>query len=243
MSKKKKRIIDVDQEGFRGKEKKADRYKKNVIVSAQTEGQKEYIKAILNNDIVFCIGPAGSGKTTVATGVALQHMCAPVPTYDKLVLIRPVKEACGERLGFLPGTLDEKLSVYIAPIMDNMRVFIEEQQIRNLFYEKKVEAIPIAFLRGRSLNKCIIIADEAQGLTQEAMLLLLTRLGKGSKLLINGDLAQSDISGENGLYDAINRLQDMPRVAFVKLTNADIVRHPLVAQILERYYEPESEGQ
>jgi phosphate starvation-inducible PhoH-like protein len=248
LSKRKKRVVDAERDGYRDnnsnsqgnsrwKDKKEDRWKKNVIVSAQTPGQKEYIQAILNNDIVFCTGPAGSGKTTVATGIALQHMLAQNPAYEKMVLIRPMKEACGEKLGFLPGSLDEKTAPYAAPIIDNMKVFIDDRQIKNLFYENKIETIPIAFLRGRSLNNCIIIADEAQGLTPEAMLLLLTRLGKESKLLINGDLDQSDIRGENGLYDAMERLQNIPKIAFVELTSADIVRHPLIATILDRYFE------
>jgi len=242
LSKKKKvRVIDVNQEGFRGgKEKKADRYKKNVVVSAQTEGQKDYIREILNNDITFCYGPAGSGKTAVAVGIALQHICAPVPAYEKLIVMRPAKEACGERIGFLPGDLSEKMAPWAAPILDNMQVFIEPTQIKNLLWENRIEVIPLAFARGRSLNNAFIIVDEAQNVSPEQMLMVLTRLGKNSKMVINGDLAQTDIRGASGLYDAMMRLQQIDGIGFHRMIASDIVRHPLIAKILDRYIEEDS---
>lgn len=251
MSKKRKRLIetgDVEEaasspNGFRGrKEKKEDRWKKSVIVSAQTEGQKRYIVEIKNNDIIFCYGPAGSGKTAVAVGVALQNICCESPAYEKLVVMRPAREACGERIGFLPGDMDEKMAPWAAPIMDNMQVFVHPNQIKNLLWEKKIEVIPTAYARGRSLNNSFIIVDESQNLSPEQMLMVLTRLGKNSKLVINGDLAQSDIRGHSGLWDAISRLQGIHGISFVEMTTDDIVRHPLIASILERYADDPEEA-
>lgn len=248
MSKKKKQRIAEHREHaatteFRGgKERKEDRYKKNVIVSALTEGQKKYIVQIQNNDITFCYGPAGSGKTAVAVGIALQHICAPQPTYDKLVIMRPAKEACDERIGFLPGDMSEKMAPWAAPILDNMEVFIEKNQIKNLMWQEKIDVIPLAFARGRSLNNSFIIVDEAQNVSPKQMLMVLTRLGKNSKLVINGDMAQSDIRGTSGLYDALQRLQDIPGIAFCEMDASDIVRHPLIEQILERYTDEQEEG-
>ena len=255
MSKRKKRILDLDRDSYQrdqdcgsdgegkysirkySKESKEDRYKKNVIVAPQTAGQKEYIQKILNNDIVFCTGPAGSGKTACAVGIALQQIMAPIPAYEKIIVMRPLREACGEKLGALPGELALKLAPWAQPIVDNMEVFIDKNQIKNLFYQEKVEVIPIAYARGRSLNKAFVIVDEAQNCTQDQLLLILTRLGKESKMLINGDLAQSDIKSTSGLYDAIQRLHDIPRIDSMELTTCDIVRHPLIAKILERYFD------
>lgn len=253
MSRKKKRFIELQDEtetysrngngnGSFSKEKKLDRYKKNVIVSAQTEGQKRYIIEMKNNDIVFCFGPAGTGKTAVAVGIALQYICAPIPTYEKLIIMRPAKEACDEKIGYLPGDMGEKMSVWIAPVLDNMEVFIDKRQIKNLMWEQRVEVIPLAFARGRSLNNAFIIVDEAQNLTPKQVLMVLTRLGKNSKMVLNGDLAQSDVRGYSGLADAIDRLQDIDGISFCEMDASDIVRHPLIAEILDRYTEPEEAG-
>lgn len=238
MSKKKKQRTQ-DDDGFRGsKLKKEERYRKSVVVSGQTEGQKKYIIEIKNNDITFCYGPAGTGKTAVATGIALQYICAEFPAYDKMVVLRPAREACGEKIGFLPGDLDDKMAPWGAPIFDNMKVFIEQNQMRNLMAERRIEIIPLAYARGRSLNKSFIIVDEAQNVSPEQMLMVLTRLGKDSKMVINGDMAQSDTRGPNGLYDAIQRLQNIRKIGFVEMTGDDIVRHPLIGEIINRYSDP-----
>lgn len=209
-------------------------YRDTIIVKARTGGQKQYIQDIKNCDIVFCSGPAGCGKTVIAVGMALQYILAEHPAFDKLVIMRPAKEACQESIGFLPGDLGEKMTPWAAPILDNIEVFIDQPQIKNLFYQKRVEIIPLSFGRGRSLNKSFVIVDEAQNCSREQMLMILTRIGERSKMVINGDITQSDIKME-GFSDAMSRLNGMNNVAICTMGKEDIVRNPLIAEIIERY--------
>lgn len=232
--------VDVDAESWKEPTKK--KFRHGVVVTAQTPGQREYIKAINANDVVFCIGPAGSGKTAVAVGIALQNMLCDNPAYDRLIVVRSVKEACDEKLGFLPGSMDDKMAPWAAPVLDNMKVFIEPSQIKNLFFEHRVEIIPLGYLRGRSLNNSFIIVDEAQNCTPKQMLMILTRLGRGSKMLINGDVAQSDIRVESGLAEAYRLYDGVEGIGFVEMGLGDVVRHPLVAQILRKHAEGVSSG-
>lgn len=216
---------------------------KKVVVQAKTQGQKQYIMDVKNHDITFCIGPAGSGKTAIAVGLALEGVMAFNPSYEKIIVLRPAKEACGESIGYLPGTVEEKLSVYLAPVMDNLKVFVDMPAIKNLFYQERIEIIPLAFLRGRSLNGSFIILDEAQNCSKEQMLMILTRIGVGSKLVVTGDLDQNDHpQGGSGLMDAVNRLEGMDGVAVSKLEASDIVRHPMIAEILARYKDDYTPG-
>jgi len=214
---------------------KPRKFRDGVVVSAKTQGQKRYIIEAKNSEITFCTGPAGSGKTCIAIGLALQYLTAAQSGLEKIVIMRPTKEACDERIGYLPGDIDEKMGPWAAPVMDNMLVFLDRTAIKNLMYEHKVEIIPMAYCRGRSLSKACVIVDEAQNLTKAQMLMTLTRLGEGSRMILTGDLEQSDIHGENGLQDAVKRLKEIPGIAFVELTESDIVRHPLIATILQRY--------
>lgn len=216
------------------KVEKFDKFRNQVVVKAKTEGQKKYIQEIKNSDITFCRGPAGSGKTVIAVGLGLHYLLASNPAFEKIVVVRPVKEACGESLGYLPGQVQEKLAPWMAPIVDNMEVFVDKYQIKNLLTQQKVEVIPLAYMRGRSLNKSFIIVDEAQNCTPEQFLLILTRLGDGSKMVLNGDVSQSDV-GKEGLSDAIGRLQGVPGVGFCELGASDIVRNPLISKVIERY--------
>lgn len=204
-------------------------------VTAMTQGQKKYIIEINNHSIIFCLGPAGTGKTAIAVGMALQHIMAPKPTYDKLVIMRPAKEACEEKMGFLPGDLGEKMGPWAAPIIDNMGVFIDHNAIKNLFFHRRIDIVPLAYARGRSLNNAFIILDEAQNCSPQQMLMALTRIGRDSKMIINGDIAQSDHRGKSGLMDAIERLEGMGGVSVVRLGESDIVRNPLIGEILKRY--------
>jgi len=233
LSKKKRRELTTK---FRDGHEEAPIREKNIIVLPKTSGQKKYIIEIMNNTITFCVGPAGSGKTAIAVGIALQSILAKNPIYDKLVVMRPAKEACGEKIGFLPGDLEMKMGPWAAPIMDNMLIWLEPPLIKKLFYEKKVEVIPLAYARGRSLNKSFIILDEAQNCNPDQTLMALTRIGNNSKIVVNGDLQQTDVSdGVNGLEDAISRLEGMKDVSVIRLEESDIVRNPIIGQILKRY--------
>ena len=204
-----------------------------VIVSGKTAGQKTYIQEIQNNDIIFCTGPAGTGKTAIAVGMGLQMLAA--NKYQKIVIMRPAVEACNERIGFLPGSAEEKLSPFSAPVYDNMEVFLPKMAVRALAADGKIEIVPLGFARGRTFNKSYVIVDEAQDLTVKQTLLVLTRLGQESKMIFNGDLLQSDLFETNGLEDAFVRLQGIKGLGFVTLDMADIVRHHLIGQILDRY--------
>lgn len=208
-----------------------------VQVEAMTGGQKEYIKNILQNDITICYGFPGTGKTNIAVGLGLQNVYARTSPYKRLIIIRSVIEVAGESLGYLKGDLEQKTYSWLGPILDNLAVYINAGAIECLIKNKQLEIIPIAYLRGRSLSDAFIIVDEAQNLNPEKMLTVLTRIGDNTKLVINGDLQQSDITGreQSGLQDAITRLDGMNSVGIVKLGRDDIVRNPLIAEILYRY--------
>lgn len=228
--------------GGGGRQPQQQRFRDNVVVNAKTQGQKRYIIEVKNNDITFAFGPAGCGKTAIAVGLALQSLMSPTPAYDKLVVLRPAKEACDEKIGFLPGDMEEKMAPWAAPIMDNMSVFIESSAIKNLFWQKKIEIIPLAYARGRSLNRSFIIVDEAQNCTAKQMLMVLTRLGEGSKMVVNGDVSQSDVRSKiNGMAEAAARLDGMEGVSIVELGPDDIVRHRLISEIIKRFSEPAPE--
>lgn len=217
---------------FKNDEKKPD---KNIIVSSKTSGQKRFILEVRDNDITICTGPAGSGKTYLSTGMALQYLLAPGSSIKKIVFMRPAKEACNEHLGALPGELSEKMTPWIQPIIDNMEEFISPADIKNLFWEKKIEVVPLAYARGRSLKNAFIIVDEAQNMTGDQMLMCLTRIGEGSRMIINGDLDQTDDRSLDGLRDAMDRLEGVCGLGLVTLNGGDIVRHPMIREILRRY--------
>jgi len=209
---------------------------KSIIVQAKTVGQKKYIIEIQNHIITFCTGPAGTGKTAISVGIGLQYILAQNSMYDKIVVMRPAKEACGEKIGFLPGDIEEKMGPWATPIMDNMLIWLEPSLIKRLFMEKKIEVIPLAYARGRSLNKSFIIVDEAQNCSPDQVLMALTRIGNDSRMVVNGDLQQTDVGDRaNGLEDAIERLKDMKTVSIVNLTEEDIVRNPIIGEIIKKY--------
>lgn len=238
MAKGNKRRKGRDRDRDEGERERVDRKPKGIVVSGKSNGQKRYINDIKTHPITICTGPAGTGKTVVAVGLALQGILSDAPEYDKLIILRPVKEACGEHLGFLPGDLHEKMMPWAAPVIDNMEVFVDQNTVKNMFYNKKVEIIPLALARGRSLNRAFIIVDEAQNCSVDQMLMILTRMGMGSKMVINGDISQTDSKYQvNGLKDAIRRLSDMPSVAVCEMgcTEQDIIRNPIIAQIIMRY--------
>jgi len=211
----------------------------DVFLSATTitpkgEGQRKYVEAILKHDLTFCLGPAGTGKTFLAVAVSIsllkQHKI------KRIVLARPAVEA-GEKLGYLPGDLQAKVNPYLRPLFDAMHDMMPFDQIRRFLQNDVIEVIPLAFMRGRTLNHSAIILDEAQNSTVSQMLMFLTRLGHHSKMVVTGDDSQSDLpsSESSGLIDAVRRLETVDGVATVRLAKGDIVRHPLVQDVVERY--------
>ena len=211
------------------------------IVKPRSPGQANYIQAIRQHDITMSIGPAGSGKTYLAVALAVEALKQ--HRIRKIVLVRPAVEA-GESLGFLPGDLQAKINPYLRPLLDALHDMIDYDQIGRFMAEDLIEVIPLAYMRGRTLNEAFIILDEAQNTTIGQMKMFLTRMGEGSKIVIAGDTTQVDLPSHarSGLIDAMERLKDIEGIAQIKLTKADIVRHRLVQAIVHAYDEPEARG-
>ena len=203
-------------------------------IRAKTLNQKRYVDAIDNNTIVFGIGPAGTGKTYLAVAKAVQALQA--KRINRIVLTRPAVEA-GERLGFLPGTLSEKIDPYLRPLYDALHDMIDPDSIPRLITSGTIEIAPLAYMRGRTLNDSFIILDEAQNTSAEQMKMFLTRLGFGSTMVVTGDVTQVDLPGgtTSGLRVVTDILEDIDDVAFCRLTSHDVVRHKLVGRIVDAY--------
>ncbi|MEM1061972.1 MAG: PhoH family protein, partial [Planctomycetota bacterium] len=207
-------------------------------VTARTKGQDGYLRAIDENDLVFCMGPAGSGKTYLAVAAAIAAVRE--AEVRKIVLARPAVEA-GERLGFLPGDMLAKVNPYFRPLLDALGEMIDPEQLKAYRENDMIEVVPLAFMRGRTLNETFIILDEAQNTTVTQMKMFLTRMGEGSKVVVTGDATQNDLPEGtlSGLNDAARRLGNIDGVSVVKLDRADIVRHRLVREIVKAYDGPE----
>jgi phosphate starvation-inducible PhoH-like protein len=203
-------------------------------ITPRTQGQARYIQSIREHDISFAIGPAGTGKTYLAVAVAVETLKR--HAIRKIVLVRPAVEA-GESLGFLPGDLAAKINPYLRPLLDALHDMIDYDQMKRYMEQEVIEVIPLAYMRGRTLNDAFIILDEAQNTTIAQMKMFLTRMGQGSKMVISGDTTQIDLprASASGLIDAVARLRDIPGVNIVQLHKADIVRHRLVQDIVRAY--------
>jgi len=206
-------------------------------VTPRTAGQVRYVQAIAEHDIVFCVGPAGTGKTYLAVAMAVAALKQ--ERIRKIVLVRPAVEA-GESLGYLPGDLQAKINPYLRPLLDALREMMDFDQIRRYTDQDLIEVIPLAYMRGRTLNDAFIILDEAQNTTVAQMKMFLTRMGRGSKIVVSGDATQIDLpmQVQSGLIDGMRRLKSIEGLAQVELTNSDIVRHRLVQEIVRAYEEP-----
>lgn len=206
-------------------------------IKPRTQGQAAYVEAIRNHDMTLCTGPAGCGKTYLAVATAVEAYRA--RAIRKIVLVRPAVEA-GESLGYLPGDLNEKLNPYLRPLLDAINEMVDFDQVKFLMEQDIIEVIPLAYMRGRTLNHAFIILDEAQNATVAQMKMFLTRMGEGSKVVVSGDISQVDLpyGVTSGLRDAIQRLHGIEEIAIIRLQESDIVRHRLVQRIVAAYEHP-----
>ncbi len=205
-------------------------------VRPRTDGQARYVRAMQENDLTFCIGPAGTGKTFLAVGMAVNLLRQ--GQVKRIVLVRPAVEA-GERLGFLPGDIVAKVNPYLRPLFDALNDMLEPDQVKRYMENDIIEIVPLAYMRGRTLNQAVIILDEGQNTTVPQMKMFLTRMGNGSKIMVTGDITQVDLPRQmrSGLIDAVHRLRDLESIAIIYLNESDIVRHPLVQKIVRAYEE------
>jgi phosphate starvation-inducible PhoH-like protein len=202
----------------------------------RTDGQARYVRAMREFDLTLCVGPAGTGKTWLAVGMAVSLLRQ--AAVKKIVLVRPAVEA-GERLGYLPGDLVAKVNPYLRPLFDALNDMMESEQVKRYMENDIIEICPLAYMRGRTLNQAAIILDEGQNTTIPQMKMFLTRMGTGSKIIVTGDVTQVDLPRQtrSGLIDAVQRLRTVERIAIVHLDEHDIVRNALVQQILRAYEE------
>lgn len=204
------------------------------LIEPRTEAQKAYVKSLFDNELAFGIGPAGTGKTYLAVAVGVNMLIN--GHVDRIILSRPAVEA-GEKLGYLPGDMKDKVDPYMQPLYDALNDFLPGKQAAKLIEEKRIEIAPLAFMRGRTLSNAFVVLDEAQNATSMQMKMFLTRLGEGSRMVITGDRTQIDLPRgvSSGLWDAERLLKSIPKISFNYFTSKDVVRHPLVAAIIEAY--------
>jgi phosphate starvation-inducible PhoH-like protein len=209
-------------------------YSHKKVIEPSTKGQLKYVETMLANDLTFCIGPAGTGKTYLAVAIAVSMLRK--KQIRKIILARPAVEA-GEKLGFLPGDLQAKVNPYLRPLFDALEDMMDFDQMKKFMELDIIEIIPLAFMRGRTLNEAAIICDEAQNTSALQMLMVLTRLGHGSKMIVTGDITQIDLDAgqKSGMVEAIATLRRIKGIGFTELTQKDIVRHRLVQNIVQAY--------
>lgn len=227
-------IVDAKSDAGEETTQTIDVFLKGIFIKPKTEGQAKYIEAIKKNDLVFCIGPAGTGKTYLAVAMALSFLKS--GRIRRIVLARPAVEA-GEKLGYLPGDIKAKVNPYLRPLYDAIADMMDVGHVKKYLESDIIEILPLAYMRGRTLNDSFIILDEAQNCTVKQMKTFLTRLGMRSRVVVTGDITQVDLpAGEmSGLIDVQERLMNIQNISFVYLTKSDIVRHKLVQDIVDAY--------
>lgn len=231
---KKKKVIDATNPVVAG-----FAYKNRL--KPRTVNQNEFIRTVAENTITFCQGVAGSGKTHIAVGMALEYLLE--DKVKKIIITRPVVES-GEKLGFLPGTAEEKLHPYLLPILDEVGYFIPMSQYGSLKTQHKIEIVPLGLMRGRNFHNAFIVADECQNASYDQLKMLLTRIGNDSKMILTGDISQSDLMRHmrGGFLQLIQSLRDIEGVGISELHNSDIIRNPIIGKILSRLDQTENES-
>ncbi|MCG3267043.1 PhoH family protein [Yoonia sp. I 8.24] len=221
-------------EMFKGENARVEIKTRKKLIEPRTDAQKAYVKSLFDKELAFGIGPAGTGKTYLAVAVGVNMLIS--GHVDKIILSRPAVEA-GEKLGYLPGDMKDKVDPYMQPLYDALNDFLPGKQAAKMMEEKVIEIAPLAFMRGRTLSNAFVVLDEAQNATTMQMKMFLTRLGEGSRMVITGDRTQIDLPRgvSSGLRDAERLLTHIPKVSFNYFTSKDVVRHPLVAAIIEAY--------
>jgi phosphate starvation-inducible protein PhoH and related proteins len=200
---------------------------------AKTDNQKDYILDIAESDVTICTGPAGTGKTAVAVGLASEYILN--KKVDKIVITRPVVEVGTRGLGFLPGSLNEKMQPWVVPLLEEMNAYLSKETVNSMRASNTIEIAPLEYMRGRTFDNSFMILDEAQNCTFEQIRMFLTRIGQDSKMVINGDIEQTDLySEENALYKCIERLEGVKGLSICELTEQDIVRNSIISRILSR---------
>lgn len=207
-----------------------------VHVEPKTEVQKRFLSSIWKNKLTICDGPAGCGKTYLAAAASAK-LLQDHSRFDHIVIVRPAVTACNEKLGFLPGSLERKMEPFTMPVLYNLSKVVGRNYFNLMTRNEMIKVIPLAYMRGLTLDNCIVIFDEAQNSTPEQMKMFLTRLGENCKVIVEGDEEQSDIKNKNGLGDALDRLDGMHDVGVVEMSRKDVVRSGFVADVLERYEE------
>jgi phosphate starvation-inducible PhoH-like protein len=224
-------VLDATKNVFEKPEETIVGFKNKL--TPRSINQKEYIRTVAENTITFCQGVPGSGKTHIAVGMALEYLLD--NKVKKVVITRPIVEA-GEKLGFLPGTAEEKLHPYLLPLFDEINYFLSSQHRTKLQSNNQIEIVPLGLMRGRSFHNAFIVADECQNASYDQLKMLLTRIGMESKMILTGDIEQSDLEyrKQGGFETTIEKLQDVNRIGFSSLEAIDIVRNPIIADIIYR---------
>jgi phosphate starvation-inducible protein PhoH and related proteins len=206
----------------------------------RTDNQKEYIRTLAENTVTFCQGVAGSGKTHIAIGMAIEYLLE--DKVKKIIITRPVVES-GEKIGYLPGTAEEKLHPYLLPLLDEVNYFIPASYYTNLKTNNKIEIVPLGLMRGRNFHNAFIVADECQNASYDQLKMLLTRIGRESKMILTGDTSQSDLHRhmQGGFYDMISALEGTDGIGVSRLDHSDIVRNPIIGKIISRLDNYENE--